>query len=229
MHAPRLAPLRRAASTLASATGSSAAPERIYTARKSYLHDYYAHLLSASQMVLLFRHGNLTVSQSGAVRRAIAKVPLPPSASEQAVLTITRTGLLTPVARKTGAADLVEGLQGQTALLTCPTLSPKYIKTMLAAVEKAIKSVRNDEVKDESKQPLLTLLAGVVEGKVLQPEAVREIANLPEIEQLRGQLVGLLELPQRQMVGVLGQAGGGGLVRTLQGLEQTLKDKEGSS
>ena len=42
------------------------------------------------------------------------------------------------------------------------------------------------------------------------------------MEVLRSQLVGLLEMSGRGLVGVLGQAGGGGLVRTLQGLEKNL-------
>jgi large subunit ribosomal protein L10 len=41
---------------------------------------------------------------------------------------------------------------------------------------------------------------------------------------LRAQLVGLLEMPARQLLGVTQQAGGGGLVRTLMGLEQGLKE-----
>lgn len=227
---PRPLSLRRAASTLAPLTGKarSQAPGRIYSERKAYLFDYYSHLLSRSQMVLLFKHANLTVAESGALRREITKLPLPASATESATLTIARTGILAPAVLKTDAASLADQLGGQTALITCPTLSPKYIKSMLAIIEKTMKSAQKDEVKGkEVKQPSFSLFAGVVEGRVVQPEGVTEMAKLPEIEQLRAQLVGLLEMPQRQLVGVLSQAGGGGLVRTLQGLEESLKEKEG--
>lgn len=52
---------------------------------------------------------------------------------------------------------------------------------------------------------------------------VEQVGKLPELEVLRAQVVGLLEGQARGLLGVLGQAGGGGLLRTLQGLEEGLK------
>lgn len=52
------------------------------------------------------------------------------------------------------------------------------------------------------------------------------VSKLSELDGLRSELVGILELRGRELVGVLGQAGGGGLVRTLQGLENGLKEKK---
>ena len=55
------------------------------------------------------------------------------------------------------------------------------------------------------------------------------MSKLSELDGLRSELVGLLEMRGRELVGVLGQAAGGGLVRTLQGLENDLKEKEGGA
>ena len=58
---------------------------------------------------------------------------------------------------------------------------------------------------------------------------VEQIGKLRDLDGQRSELVGLLEMRGRELVGVLGQAGGGGLVRTLQGLENGLKEKEEGS
>ncbi len=60
---------------------------------------------------------------------------------------------------------------------------------------------------------------------VSTPE-ILEIGKLPELDTLRAQLVGLLEMPSQQTIGVLSQAAGGSLIRTLQGLEGNLKAQE---
>lgn len=217
-----------AAESAASATTStgyvSAHPGRVYSERKAFLYSHYTEMLRESQMVLIFKHDNLSVKQLASIRLAIAKIQTP----ESARFTITRAGVLAPAVRATHAdLALEELLQGQTALITCPSLSPKYISDILKAIEKIIKSSQKDEVKGQVvKQPSLDLIGGVVENRLFQPEAIRQVAALPEIDTLRAQLVGLLEMSGRQLVGVLSQAAGGSLVRTLQGLEEGLKEKE---
>lgn len=235
--------LRRAASTLADKPAlASSKPGRVYPERKAFLFKYYEHLLQRSQLVLLFKHENLTVAQSTQIRHAIQKVPVPalpaavaaaaegsePAPAEGAVMTITRTGLLAPVVRgvQIGGAAFESHLQGPTALITCPTISPRYVKQVLAAIDTTIKkNTKKAEKKDEViKNPQFTLVAGVLEGnRLMDPKQIKDVAQLPELDQLRAQLLGLLEMPGRQLLGVLNQAGGGGLVRTLQGLEESLK------
>ncbi|GMK55134.1 hypothetical protein CspeluHIS016_0201900 [Cutaneotrichosporon spelunceum] len=237
--APKAAASKAAAPVFRSPSAEANVP-RIYTERKAFLYDYYAHLMQRSQLVLLFKHENLTVPMSGNLRSAIAKIPVPRPASlpqeqelEKATLTVTRTGILAPVVRAVQpAADFSALLEGPTALITCPSLSPKYVKSMLGAIERVVKASKKDEdpKKGPVAQPAFTLLAGVLEGKtLLNPAQVAEAAKLPELDQLRAQLLGLLETPQRQLLGVVQQAGGGSLVRTLQGLEETLKEKEGGA
>ena len=51
--------------------------------------------------------------------------------------------------------------------------------------------------------PALTIKAGLVEGKVLQPQELRALADLPSKEALRGQIVGALQGPMSQLVTLL--------------------------
>jgi large subunit ribosomal protein L10 len=63
-------------------------------------------------------------------------------------------------------------------------------------------------------------------NRLVSTSEILDIGTLPELDTLRAQLVGLLEMPARQTIGVLSQAAGGSLVRTLQGLEGDLKARE---
>jgi large subunit ribosomal protein L10 len=51
--------------------------------------------------------------------------------------------------------------------------------------------------------PALTIKVGLVEGKILQPEEIRALADLPSREALRGQLVGAIQGPLSQLVSLL--------------------------
>jgi len=51
--------------------------------------------------------------------------------------------------------------------------------------------------------PALTIKVGLVEGKVLEPQALRSLADLPSKEALRSQLVGAIQGPMRQLVSLL--------------------------
>lgn len=242
---PLLATTSRYASTSAAriSPSSPAADNRVYTERKTYLYNFYAHLLKTSQLVLMFQHANLSVADLAKIRRGIAKIPPPPPSpsptianqgtstetseiSTQASLTILRTGLLSALTRHQSIP--FPTLKGQTALITSPTLSPRYISQILTSINRSIKQSQREGAKDQIiKQPELKLIFGYLEGgKVLDIAGVEGVSKLPELDGLRSQLVGLLEMRGRELVGVLGQAGGGGLVRTLQGLENDLKEKE---
>ncbi len=51
--------------------------------------------------------------------------------------------------------------------------------------------------------PAFTIKVGLVEGKVLEAQELRALADLPSKEALRAQLVGALEGPMRQLVSLL--------------------------
>lgn len=51
--------------------------------------------------------------------------------------------------------------------------------------------------------PALTIKVGLVEGRVLEPQALRSLADLPSKEALRSQLVGAIQGPLSQLVSLL--------------------------
>lgn len=234
-YASQVASSSKLASTTSSKLPSSPeAPARVYTDRKTFLYSAYTHLLDNSQLLLLFQPNNLTTAELGKIKRAIAGVPVPQDA-QPATLTVTRTGVLSALARARAVtqpdASLLPLLSGPTALLTCPSLSPLYLRSVITAINKSL-SYRPAPATPSSLpvSPRLILLGGVMEKtRLVSAQEIMEIGQLPELDTLRSQLVGLLEMPGRQVIGLLSQASGGSLVRTLQGLESDLKAKESGS
>jgi large subunit ribosomal protein L10 len=51
--------------------------------------------------------------------------------------------------------------------------------------------------------PALTITVGLVEGNVLEPQALRALADLPSKDALRSQLVGAVQGPMSQLVSLL--------------------------
>lgn len=64
------------------------------------------------------------------------------------------------------------------------------------------------------KNDKLQIVGGGLSGAVLDPAAVRALAELPSLDELRAKLIGLLNAPASRLVGVL-QAPGGQIARVL--------------
>jgi large subunit ribosomal protein L10 len=132
------------------------------------------------QSAVLTEYRGLTVRQISDLRKQLK------GASAQYQVIKNRLGRLA-----------VEGsaLEGLGRHLKGPT-GVAYTRQDPVAVAKALQSfVRAN--------PALTIKVGIVEGRVLQPEEIRSLAELPSKEQLRGQLVGTLEGPASQLVALL--------------------------
>jgi len=67
-------------------------------------------------------------------------------------------------------------------------------------------------------------MGALIEGRVFKAPDVQEVAKLPTLVTLHAQIVGLLSSPATQLAGVLSQAGGGQLVRTLAGFQKGLEE-----
>jgi large subunit ribosomal protein L10 len=151
---------------------------------------------------------------------------------EKAQLTILRTGILSALTRgQPEDVSLRPYLNGPTALITCPSLSPAYLSKLLSAINRSVSSSKKDvpATGPAPKQPEMKLVAGILEGgRLVGGKEIERVKELPELDILRAQVVGMLEGQGRSLVGLLSQAGGGGLVRTLQGLEKGMQE-EGST
>ena len=98
-------------------------------------------------------------------------------------------------------------LDGLGKHLTGPT-GVAYTKKDPVPVAKALQAfVRSN--------PALTIKVGIVEGKVLEPAALKSLADLPSKDALRAQLVGAVQGPMGKIVTLL-TAVQGELVRVLE-------------
>lgn len=200
-------------------------PNRIYTSRKSSLHSEYSNLIQSSPFFLLLGHQNFTVAKFTTLRKDLAK--LKPSATPApnqppARLSVIRHAIFGAAVKSSQprAAPLLSSIQGPTAVLAFPTLDPPQLKAVLRTIDRAIPKSQSGAAPG----PSLKVIGAYVDGRVLQPAGIQTLSTLPTLDTLRAQLVGLLSTPAAQLAGVLDQARGGRLSRTLEGLRASLEE-----
>ena len=141
-------------------------------------------------------------------------------------------------------ADLV---QGGLAVLALPDMDPPQLNAVLRTLDRTVpprKPKTKAELEKQEKeknadpavpgrrvkrmrpilQPELKVVGALVEGRLFTVDGLRDVSKLPPLGTLRAQIVGLLSAPAAQLVAVMGQAGGGKLVRTLEGLKSSMTD-----
>lgn len=173
--------------------------------RKTYLVDTYTHIIKNSPVLLVLHHNNLLKADNNNLRAQIKKAG--------GDLTVTRSRIFRVALRGKDHEDpasleaaeqyrrkphpLSALFSGPSAVISFSDLDPKK-------VEKVINIV------DKSKNNLI-LLGSVVDNKVMSVSEVQEFKKLPNLAELRGQLLGVLNI-----------LGGAGLVRTLETAGQHL-------
>ncbi|EPT03351.1 hypothetical protein FOMPIDRAFT_6166, partial [Fomitopsis schrenkii] len=141
--------------------------------------------------------------------------------------------------------DVATQIEGGLAALTFPNLNPPLMNAILRMLEKTLpvapKKTEAD-LEQERKQaaaafvpgrrpkrvkpepvPQLKLVGALIEGQLFQAPGVLKVAELPTLETLRAQLVGMLSAPAMQLSMVLSEASGAKLHRTLEGLRRGLE------
>lgn len=164
-------------------------------------------------------------------------------------LVAVRTHMLTAAMReveeiKDARRRVVPLLQGPIAVLSLPALDPPHLASVLKVLERALpKSIDQGPSKTQDDPlampppggggvrkpkpppvPALQVLGGLVEGRLFEINALKDVTKLPPLQVLHSQIIGLLSSPASQLVGILGQASGGNVVRTLDGFRQGLED-----
>ncbi|CAE7214740.1 unnamed protein product [Rhizoctonia solani] len=205
-------------------------PNRIYTARKTALHSEYSAAIQNSPFFIILGHQNFSVAKFTALRKDLAKIkPSKGAPVDQppTKLSVIRHAIFGAAVKSTRpqATPLISSIQGPAAILTFPNLDPPYLKSALRVIERAVPKSRQGEPVDHSK-PKLHVIGAYTEGRVFQSAAIQNLSTLPTLDTLRAQLVGLLSAPAAQIAGVLDQARGGRLSRTLEGLKASLEENE---
>lgn len=225
---------------------SSRAASRVYTARKTFLYNQYKRLMEESKVVLLLQHNSLSVKEFSKLRREIESVDLAVApnqvnttpSSSKAKLTAVRSGLMKPLVRSSRSLKPLETMfSGPVALLTFDHLSPSYISRVFNVIDKALGAGKAQPKPIGTSEHAMTVtnvntrvtpLAAIVEEnvnnvKLLNVSQLRDVAMLPSLDELRGQIVALLGSAPSQLVSTLNQAKGTHLLQTLDARRRDLE------
>ena len=182
-----------------------------------------------------------------------------PSITTPPSLTVIRTSIFGAALRDyspidAGTAKAISNtVENGLAVLSLPSLDPPMLNAILNALQRSVPPLKpGGKAQDSSSKkpsaddpdfvpgrrvkrskptptPELTVMGALIEGRVFKAAAVRDVASLPALDTLRAQLIGLISSPANQIAGILGQASGGQLARTLEGFKKGLEDAEGNA
>lgn len=153
--------------------------EKALNMKKAKVEELSKKIKEAKSFVLADYRG-LTVEQDTQLRRAMREAGIE--------YTVKKNSIVRFAAKENGYDDLDEYLNGPTAIALSveDPVSPSRVLAKFA--------------KDFNK---LEIKAGIVEGKVLDLEGIKSIANLPSREELVARVVGGLSGPLYGIVNVL--------------------------
>ncbi|KAF9362975.1 hypothetical protein BGX34_005159 [Mortierella sp. NVP85] len=160
---------------------------------KVFLYDAYTNILNSNRILLICQHNNMSVGELINLRKDLGNAG--------ATMTVVRLGIFSAALRETRYANLAPLVNGPTAIISC-NISPEEEEAQSSAkVPKGLGGIRRI-VEKHSK---MILLGGKVDETLVSVEDMKRIVDMPGIQVLRSQVVGLLS-----------QAGGGRLVQLLQ-------------
>ena len=151
------------------------------TDKERIVEELAAELGSADTLIVADYRG-LTNKQLEALRDAL--IP------HGAHFRIVKNTLTRRAAEQAGAGDLLVMLEGPTAIAFIESSGDP------AAVAKALAATARET-------NVLTLRGGILEGKTLSGEDIAQLAKLPPVDVLRGQLVGAIVAPLNQLLGLV--------------------------
>ena len=159
---------------------------------KQLITKEYARRLNASPFFLVVDYKGLTVGQFTELRKRLSK-----TGSE---VHVVKNSMFRIAVKEAGVADLAGTLAGQVAVVTG--------QREISAAAKALKTFQS-----EFEKPKLKF--GYLNTQRLETAELMALADLPPIEQLRAEIVGLIEAPVASLLSVL-EAPARELVYTLQ-------------
>lgn len=143
-------------------------------------------ILTSSKGAVITSYKGLTVAQDTALRVELRKAGVTYHVIKN---TMTRIA-----AKEAGLDDMIPFLEGTTAMA--------YSADDAVAPAKVISEfIKKNNLAEEEK---LVVKGGIVEGKVVSPDEVKAIASLPSREVLIGKLLGSMQAPVSNTVGVMG-------------------------
>jgi large subunit ribosomal protein L10 len=158
--------------------------------QKAEVVSEFRQRLQDVSLVVVTRQSGLTVAESTELRRRMRQ------AGAQYKVTKNRLARLALDGSK--FTDLGPLLKGPTGMASS--------KDPVAAAKIAVEFAKTNEK--------MEIVGGVLDGKFLDANSVKELASLPSLDELRGKLVGMLQTPATRIAMVL-QAPAGQVARVL--------------
>jgi len=149
--------------------------------RKQDLVAGYVELLKQSKAVFLSNYNGLGVKQMEVLRGEVRKA--------DGAFQITKNTLLALALKEAGLPAPMELLEGQVAAGFALKEAPSLAKAMAEFAD-------NDEQ--------FELTGGIMGSDVLSAEQIKVLAKLPSIDELRAQIIGLINGPARGLATVIG-------------------------
>ncbi|MDP4709002.1 MAG: 50S ribosomal protein L10 [Rickettsiaceae bacterium] len=158
--------------------------------KKSFVTELEGIYESSNSVIVTHYHG-LTVAEVTKLRRNLRE--------NGASFKVVKNTLSKIAASNAGLAGDSEIFSGPTAIA--------YSEDPVAAAKSVVEFAKtNDNLK---------IIGGVVNNTVLDVSAIQQLAKLPSLDVLRGQIVGILQTPAANLARVL-QAPAGALARVMQ-------------
>jgi len=133
----------------------------------------------AATIVIVAKNSGLTVAAARDLRKQFRAASCNYKVAKNRLAKIAVTG--------TNFEQLGELLKGPTSIATAndPVAISKIIVNFAKENEK------------------LQIVGGVMDGKLLNPATVKELASLPSLDELRGKIIGILQAPATKIAAVL--------------------------
>jgi large subunit ribosomal protein L10 len=169
--------------------------------RKEELVAQYSELLAQSRAIILTEYSGLSVKQMQALRAQVRQV--------DGAFYVTKNTLLKLALAEQDTRLPDDLLVGQ--------LATGFAMNEVPSLAKALTNFAKD-VED------LKIVGGLLDGELLTAAQIKELADLPSLDELRAQIIGMIQGPARNLVGVV--AGG---VRQVVNVLDAYAKKEGEA
>jgi len=148
-------------------------------------------VFSKTNVVVVTHYSGMTVSEMSNLRRQIS--------AAGGSFRVTKNRIAKIALEGTPFASLIDLFRGPTAIA--------YSVDPVAAAKVTVKYAKGNEK--------LVILGGAMGATLLDKAAVKALADLPSLDELRAKIVGLVQAPATKIAGVL-QAPAGQLARVIQ-------------
>ena len=137
-----------------------------------------------ANFLIVTQNDGLTVEEMSSLRGSLRE--------SNTSFRVAKNSLAKIAVNNTDAQSLQELFNGPTAIAFSDELSssPKVIV---------------DFVKEHEK---LSIVGGLMDGKLIDAEVINELATLPSMDQLRSMIIGVLNAPATKVAGILNRPGG---------------------